>query len=300
MHRSGLIELDAVIAVARRGSFRSAASALDMSPSALSNAVAGLEQRLGVRLFNRTTRSVSLSAAGTDFVARVAPALSNIHLAMTAARDHQDAPQGLLRINCSSGAAHQILKPLALEFVRRHPSVTLELATDSRMIDIVVAGFDAGIRRKDAIPRDMIALPIGAALRFAVVGSPAYLARHAAPRNPLGLLKHRCIRIRWPNGMLYPWEFVRGREKHELDVPGPLLFDDQSLMLEAALSGAGLAYLSEWVVTEHVAAGRLQRVLVDWMPTYPGLCLYYPQNRHPPAALRAFSALAREARKQQR
>jgi DNA-binding transcriptional LysR family regulator len=297
MHKSGLVELDAVVAVAPRGSFRGAAHQLGMSTTARGNSDAGLESRLGVRLFNRTTRSVSLSAAGAEFVAKVTPALSDIHDAMAGVHSHRDTPRGTLRINCAAGAARRILKPILLEYMRRFPEVNVDLVTEGRMVDIVVDGFDAGIRLNDTVPRDMIAVPIGSHVRYAVVGSPAYFEDHPRPRTPKSLMEHRNIRIRLPSGAIYRWEFERNGEALELDVPGTLMLDEPTLMLEAALEGAGLAYLSEWSVAPFVAAGRLVRVLKDWTPSSPGLCLYYPANRHPPAALRSFIQVLREAGK---
>lgn len=294
MHKSGMIELEVVIAVARHGSFRAAAGDLGMSPTAVGHAVAGLEARLGVRLFNRTTRSVSLSAAGADFVAKVAPALSDIQAAMETVNSHRDTPRGTLRINSSISGARQVLVPVVLEYLDRYPDMQVELIADKRLIDIVVEGFDAGIRPAESIPRDMIAIPLGATLTFAVVGSPAYFARHPRPVVPGDLAAHRGIRARMPNGSVFRWEFERDGETLDIDVPGPLILNEADLMLEAALAGAGLTYLPEWVVADAVAGGRLVRVLADWTPPLPGLCLYYPGRRHLPAGLRAFIDLIRE------
>ncbi len=295
MSRSGLTEFEAVVAVARRGNFRAAAVELGMSPSALSHAVAALEARLGVRLFNRTTRSVSLSEAGTQFVARVAPALSDIRQAVEAVNSHRDTPAGLLRINSSVGAARQILRPVILDYLRRYPEMRVDLVTEGRLIDIVVDGFDAGIRLADTVPQDMIAIPFGPPQRFAVVGSPGYFAANPTPRVPADLAAHRCIRSRLPSGALYRWEFERRGEACAVDVQGPLTLDEPTLMLEAVEAGVGLAYLTEWNAAAGLAAGRLVRVLEDWIPPLPGLCLYYPGRRHVPAGLRALIALIRES-----
>jgi DNA-binding transcriptional LysR family regulator len=203
MNRSGLVELDTVVAVARLGGFRAAAIELGVSPTSVSNAVAGLEARLGVRLFNRTTRSVSLSEAGEQFIAAVGPALSDIHAAMQATKSRRGRPAGTLRLNCPVEAARQILVPVVLKFQRRYPEVGVDIVTDAQLIDIVAKGFDAGIRTRDAVPGDMIAVPFGPELRFVVVGSPAYLRDHPAPAKPGDLTAHRCIRARWPSGALY-------------------------------------------------------------------------------------------------
>ncbi|PZM10898.1 LysR family transcriptional regulator [Rhizobium tubonense] len=294
MHKSGLIELEAVIAVARHGSFRAAATELGMSSTALSHAVAGLEARLGVRLFNRTTRSVSLSEAGEGFVATVAPALSDIHGAMEAVNDRRHTPGGTLRINSSVGAARRILTPIVLKYLRRYADMKVDLVTDGRLVDIVVDGFDAGVRTVDNVPKDMIAVPFGPSLRYAVVGSPGYFDTRPLPFIPQDLVAHTCLRSRLPSGIIYRWEFERDGEAHSIDVAGALTLDEPTLILEAARQGAGLAHLSEWSVEEDIVAGKLVRVLEDWTPLLPGLCLYYPSRRHMPASLRAFIALIRE------
>ncbi|WP_158904716.1 LysR family transcriptional regulator [Burkholderia sp. L27(2015)] len=294
MHKTGLVELNAVVAVARHGSFRAAAIELGMSSSALSHAVAGLEARLGVRLFNRTTRSVSLSAAGQEFVAEVAPALSSIQGAIESINSHRDTPTGTLRINSSVGAARQILAPVVLEYLRRYPEMRVDLVTEARMIDIVVEGFDVGIRTTDTVPGDMIAVPFGPIRRHAVVASPAYFAQNAPPRTPGDLLAHRCIRARLASGTIYRWEFERGGEALSIDVPGSLTLDDPTLMVEAALGGAGIVHVAQWSVAADIAAGRLVPVLEDWTPPLSGLCLYYPGRRHVPAGLRALIDLIRE------
>jgi DNA-binding transcriptional LysR family regulator len=292
MHKSGMVELDAVVAVSRRGSFRAAAVDLEMSPTALSHAVKGLEARLGVRLFNRTTRSVSLSQAGEQFIARIAPALSEIRSAMEGVNSLRDKPAGTLRINASVGAARQVAASIVLEYLRTYPDMRVDLVTEGRMIDIVAAGFDAGIRTRDVVPRDMIAVPFGADQRFVVVGSPTYFAEHPPPRSPGDLVRHRCIRARWPSGGLYRWEFAQRTETLAIDVPGVLTLDEPMLMREAALAGAGLAYLREVWIAEDVAAGRLVKVLNRWMPSSPELCLYY-SGRIVPASLRAFIEIVR-------
>jgi DNA-binding transcriptional LysR family regulator len=244
MPKSGLTEYEAVIAVARRGNFRAAAVELGMSPSALSHAVATLETRLGVRLFNRTTRSVSLSAAGEQFIARIAPALSEIRDAVEAINSLRDTPTGLLRINTSVGAARQILQPIIFEYLRRYPRMKVDIVTEGRLVDIVLDGFDAGIRLRESVPQDMVAIPFGPDQRWAVVGSPEYFQSNPAPETPADIVRHRCIRSRLPSGTIYRWEFARRGEEAAIDVQGPLTLDEPSLILEAACSGLGLAYLA--------------------------------------------------------
>ena len=294
MLKTGLTEFDAVVAVARLGSFRAAATELGMSSSALSHAVAALEARLGVRLFNRTTRSVSPTDAGEQFIARIAPALADIGGAIEGINSHRDTPVGTLRLNTSAGAARMILTPIILDYLRRYPDMNVVLVTEGRLVDVVGQGFDAGIRIAEAVPQDMIAVPIGGDIRMSVVGSPAYFAGRERPRVPADLLRHRCIRARMATGQIWRWEFEQRGEAVEIDVPGALTLDEMTLMMEAALAGAGLACLSEWSVREHVAAGRLIAVLEDWNQPYPGLCLYYPGRRYVPAGLRALIDLIRE------
>jgi DNA-binding transcriptional LysR family regulator len=293
MNRSGLVELDTVVAVARLGGFRAAAIELGVSATSVSNAVAGLEARLGVRLFNRTTRSVSLSEAGQQFIAAVGPALSDIHAAMEAINSRRGRPVGTLRLNCPVEVARQILVPVVLEFQRRYPEVEVDVVTDPQLIDIVAKGFDAGIRTRDAVPGDMIAVPFGPELRFVVVGSPAYLRDYPAPATPRDLMAHRCIRGRWPSGALYRWEFAKRGRALTIDAPGILTLNESTLMRAAALDDAGLAYMWEAHVRGDLASGHLVSVLDDWMPSSPGFCLYHPDRRNVPAALSAFINMLR-------
>ncbi|HEV7443953.1 MAG TPA: LysR family transcriptional regulator [Steroidobacteraceae bacterium] len=295
MKRAAMADLEAVVAIARRGSFRGAARALDVSPTALSHAIATLEARLGVRLFNRTTRSVSLTAAGHAFVAEITPALGVIRGAMEGVNRHRATPVGALRINSSSNAARQVLAPVVFEFLRRFPEMKVDLVAEDRLIDIVAEGFDAGVRLGDTLAADMIAVPLGPAQDIAVVGAPDYFATHKPPRTPEELLKHDCIRARLPNGALYQWEFVRrGGERFHVDVPGRLTLDNADLTLQAAREGLGLAYSWRWLAAEHLAAGRLIEVLSGRTPSYGRFRLYYPSRKYVPAGLRAFIDLARE------
>lgn len=294
MTKTGLTEYEAVVAVGRLGSFRAAANELGMSASALSHAIAKLEARLGIRLFNRTTRSVSPTDAGEQFIARIAPALGEIGGAIEGINIHRDTPAGTLRINTSAGAARMVLTPIILEYLSLYPDMRIVLVTEGRLVDVVKQGFDAGIRLAEAVPQDMIAVPIGGDVRMLVVGSPCYFAHRSKPQVPADLLDHQCIRARMATGTIWNWEFERRGEAVEIDVPGKLTLDEMTLMLEAALAGAGLAYLNEWSVREHVASGRLVAVLEDWCQPYPGLCLYYPGRRHVPAGLRALIDLIRQ------
>lgn len=297
MLHPGLFELNAVAAISAHRSFRAAATELGISPSALSHAIASLERRLGVRLINRTTRSVSLSEAGERFLARISPALREIAGALEDVNEFRDTPAGTLRINLKERGAHEILRPVVARFLRRYPDMNVELMLEGRHIDIVAEGFDAGIRLAEAVPQDMIAIPCGPDSRFIVVGSPDYFARTSLPRSPSDLLKHECIRRRLPGGKLYHWEFEKRGEEMALDVPGRLTLDNDGLMVEAALEGLGLAFVSDFWVAGHLAAGTLQAVLEDWTPPFPGLRLYYPRHRHMTAGLRAFIDLLQEERR---
>lgn len=300
MRSSGLVELEAVGAVAHRRSFRAAAAELGVSRTALSSAVAGLERRLGVQLFHRTTRSVSLTEAGEQFIATVAPALAQIRGAIDAVNVHRATPTGTLRINSSLGAAHRILAPVVLEYLRRYPEMKVDIVTEGRLVDIVAGGFDAAIRMTESVPRDMIAVPFGMPVRFAVVGSRELFRGKALPKKPADLAAFPCICVRETSGAAYRWEFVRRGRRVSTEVRGALTLDAPTLMHEAALDGAGLAYLAEWSVFDDVKAGRLVHVLADWMPVSAKLALYYPANRHVPAGLRAFVALIRERAKEDR
>ncbi|HVJ42407.1 MAG TPA: LysR family transcriptional regulator [Dongiaceae bacterium] len=292
--RPSLVELDAVMAVAGQRNFRRAAAELGMSPSALSHAVAALEQRFGLRLFHRTTRSVALTEAGAQFLERLRPALAAVDAAMETVNNFRARPTGTLRINSSEGAARRLIAPVMLEYLRRYPEMQLELIAEGRMIDIVAEGFDAGIRIAAAVPQDMIAIPCSPPVRFTVVGAPDYFKRHKKPHSPADLLAHRCIRRRMPSGALAPWEFEKRGKALAIDVRGPLTLDSSDLMVEAALAGAGLAWVSEWSVADHLKSRRLIPVLADWTPPEPGLCLYYPGHRHVPASLRAFVDVTKE------
>lgn len=293
MSKNSLSELDAVLMVARYGKYRAAALELGMSTTALSNAVAKLERSLGVRLFNRTTRSVSLTEAGEQFVAQVAPALRDIHEAMEGVRSRQAVPAGMLRLNAFPTAAREIFASLVLPFQREHPQVHVDVVTEGRLVDIVAGGFDFGVRSADLVPADMIALPLGRPRRNVVVGSPAYLAAHGVPLVPQDLLAHACLRVRLPNGAIHRWPFEKDGQAVHIDVQGPFTLDEAGLARTAALASAGLTLAMESDVRDDIEAGRLVRVLEDWTPLLAPLSLYYPSRRNPTAAFKAFVDFAR-------
>jgi DNA-binding transcriptional LysR family regulator len=293
MKTPGISGLEAVLAVARHRNFRAAATELGVSTSALSHAVQALEATVGVRLFNRTTRSVALSEAGAQFVEAIAPAIATIHGAMEQVGQLREKPSGTLRINTSLGAARQVMS-LFTTFLQRYPEMKLDIVTEGRKIDFVSEGFDAGIRLARSVPLDMISVPFGRLQRFAVVGSPSYFATRDKPSSPADLMTHTCIRTRTANGVLEPWEFSRRGKSLRVDVKGMITLDQPTLMLEAVRAGLGLAYLTEFNVDADLAAGALVRVMPDWTPPFGDLCLYYAGHRHVPAGLRALIELIRE------
>lgn len=305
MHRieqSGLVfsELTGFATVAAHRSFRKAASELNVAPSTLSHAVAALEERLGVKLFHRTTRSVTLSEAGERFLARIEPALDQLGEAMETVNDFRATPRGTLRINTGAQAAMRVIEPFVLPFLQRYPDMRVEIATDGKLVDIVSAGFDAGIRLAESVPQDMVAVPCSPPARFVVVGAPSYFANHPRPIRPSDLTGHTCIRSRMPSGARLPWWFEKKGRSVEIDIDGPLTLDASELMVRAALGGAGLAWVAEWTAEPHLLRKELVKVLEDWSPTFPGLCLYYPPHRHLSAGLRAFVALIKELRPKSR
>ncbi len=292
-HPIDFTRLAAFVAVATHRSFRRAAVELGVSPSALSHSVRELEERLGVRLLHRTTRSVTPTEPGEQLLARLATSFRDMSDALEEINAFRDTPVGTLRINAAHVSAELVLAPLLARFVREYPRMRLEVVIDDNLVNVVAGGFDAGIRFGESIEQDMIAVPIGPRQRFAVVGAPAYFAARPRPETPHDLRGHACIRYRFPSGALLPWEFEQGQQVLDLDVEGPLTLGDQRLMIRAALDGAGLAFVFESMVTSLLAEGRLVRVLEDWCPPFPGFFLYYSSRRQVPAGLRAFIAMTR-------
>jgi DNA-binding transcriptional LysR family regulator len=294
MEHAALDDLAAVLAIARKGTFRAAAVELDMSTTALSHAIARLEASLGVRLFNRTTRSLSLTGAGRIFVDQVGPALQEVRGALEAVRSERDTPSGTLRINAAPFAAQAIMSPLVIEFLRRFPDMTVDLVTEGRLVDIVADGFDLGVRVAGLVPSDMIAVSLGRPQRFAIVAAPEYFEIHPKPMAPPDLLNHQCIRVRLPDGALFRWRFEKDGETLQLDVDGRVILDEAHLARAAVMENVGIGYFMEQNVSEDIAAGRLIRVLDDWTPPFPGLCVYYPNRRNLSAGVREFLALVRQ------
>ncbi|QHC95319.1 LysR family transcriptional regulator [Pseudomonas sp. R84] len=289
-------DLSVFLCTAQYLNFSKAAIELGLTPSALSHSVKALENRLGVRLFNRTTRSVALTEAGERLYARLKPAFRDIDDALEDLNHFRDKPSGNLRITSGRQACELVLLPIASEFLQVYPDIRLEVVESDALLDIVANGFDAGVRFGDRLEADMVSLPIGPPMRSVVVGSPAFFERHAAPQKPEDLHGLPCIRHRYPSGSMYRWEFERGGIAQEIEGNGPLTLGDVSLMVGPALQGLGLAYVFEDMVSEHLASGLLVQVLADWCPFYPGLHLYYPSRRHVPAALKAFIDFVRNRR----
>ncbi|MFL9945947.1 LysR family transcriptional regulator [Paraburkholderia agricolaris] len=294
MRRAGLSELTAFVAIAHQRSFSAAARTLGVSPSALSHAMRGLEARLDVRLFNRTTRSVALTEAGEQLLRRVGPAIADLEDAVNEVASARDRPSGSIRISASESGAKAIVRHVLPDFLATYPDIHVEFVVDTRLVDIVADGFDAGIRVLEDVPRDMVAIRFGADMRFAAVASPDYLAQHAAPKAPHDLAQHRCIRFRFESGALYRWDLEYHGKSASIDVDGPMTLGNLNVMVEAALVGIGIAWVPDYLVVEHLASGRLVQVLAEWSPSFPGVCLYYPANRHPPTALRLFAQAVRD------
>ncbi|WP_082572306.1 LysR substrate-binding domain-containing protein [Brevundimonas sp. Root1423] len=288
-------ELRTFVEVARRRSFRDAADVLGVSRSALSHAISTLESRLGVRLLNRTTRSVSLTPAGEALLLRAPSVIRDLDDLLNAVGHGQDEVVGVLRINAEPLAGRWLVQNALPSFTARHPGVSLDLVTDGRFIDIVAEGFDAGVRLGSAVQQDMVAVPFGGEIRFLAVASPDYLAAHGRPTMPQDLLRHQCVRQRLPSGKRYRWEFARGAEEIVIDVPGALSLNDNGLMRDAAAAGLGIALVPEPTVAAELRDGSLIQVLENWTPPEPGHCLYYSGHRLVPAPLKAFIGVVREA-----
>ena len=280
-----LNDLQAFLAVARARSFTRAAAQLGVSQSALSQALRGLEAKLGLRLLTRTTRSVATTEAGERLLRAIGPPLEEIDAGLASLNELLDKPAGTIRITAHDHAIEAVLWPALLKLLPDHPGINVEVVIDYGLTDIVAERIDAGIRTGEMVAKDMIAVRIGPNLRTAVVGAPGYFAAHPAPKSPQDLTAHRCINLRLPTrGGLYAWEFEKGGREVNVRVEGQLTFNGTAPMLEAALAGFGLAYVPEDTAQPYIDAGRLIRVLGDWCPPYPGYHLYYPSRRQPTAA----------------
>jgi len=281
-------ELSAFVEVARERSFRRAAARLGLSPSALSRVIRGLEERLGTRLLNRTTRSVAPTDAGTELYERLAGAMAEISQAVASVGEHTDKPSGKLRLNLPKLVASVVFAGRFKAFGEAHPGIRLELTVDDGFTDIVAGGFDAGIRSAESLPRDMIAVPVTGKMRAVVVGAPSYFEAMPKPKLPLDLKQHRCINYRFHNtGALYRWSFTKRGKEMSLTVEGCVSVNDVDLCIQAAVDGAGLAYVLESYARREIESGRLVTVLDDWCVPFGGFHLYYPSRRQMPASLKA-------------
>jgi len=285
MKRDELGDLAAFLVVAEERSFTRAAARLGTSQSALSHTVRRLETRLGLRLLTRTTRSVSPTEAGERLAETLRPAFDGIEARIDALSELRDRPAGTIRITSGEHAAHKVLWPVIERLLPLYPDVTIEIATDYRMVDLAEGRFDAGVRLGEHLADDMIAVPIGPDIRMIVVGSPAYFAGHPEPRTPHDLTDHACINLRLPTrGGLYVWEFEKDGRPLNVRVEGPLVVNDMNLVRQGALAGLGLSIVMEDQVEVDIAEGRLIPVLEDWSPPFPGYHLYYPSRRQPTPA----------------
>lgn len=266
--------------VARERSFTRAAAQLGMSQPALSRSMRQLEERLGVRLLSRTTRSVSPTEAGEQLLRVIAPRFEEIDTELAQLNAFRDKPAGRLRITAGEHAAISIMQPVLGRLLPQHPDLNIEVIVDYGLTDIVAEGYDAGIRLGEQVAKDMIAMRVGPELRMAVVGSPDYFRRYVRPKSPHELTQHNCITIRLPtHGGIFAWEFEKKGQELKVRVEGQLVFNNIAMRLSAALEGLGLAYMPEDLVHSHIASGALVRVLADWCPPFPGYHLYYPSRR---------------------
>jgi DNA-binding transcriptional LysR family regulator len=282
-------QLRAFVAVGELLSFSRAAEALGVSPSALSQMVRGFEERVGVRLLNRTTRSVALTDAGENLFQRVRPAVSELGAAIGQVRRYRERPSGTVRVHAFRSAADTYIEPILPAFAQVYPDVVLDITLDDEVVDMVAGGFDAAIRIGEVIERDLIALRLGPDLRQVAVASPGYLAAHGRPEHPRDLLHHRCIRWRWPgHATPYAWEFFENGSWFSVAVDGPLIFNDKEMALRATLQGIGIGFSADNAVADEIADGTLVPLLEQWSAPFPGLFLCYPQQRQMAPALRAF------------
>ncbi len=287
-----LNDLNAFVAVARAGGFREAARLANVSASAMSEAVRRVETQLGVRLLNRTTRTVAPTEAGAGLLARLAPALTEMETALDTVNRYRDNPTGTLRLNVPVSVARLVLPSIVTPFLAEYPDIVLEVLAEESFVDVLAAGCDAGIRYEERLEQDMIAVPIGPRVqRMAVAASPAYLDRHGRPEHPRDLVHHACLRGRFPSGNMPTWDFGREGETLRVNPTGPLVVligGAMDLAVDAAIAGSGIVYLFEEWLQPHIDSGALEPLLQSWWPSFPGPYLYYPGRRLMPAPLKAF------------
>ena len=285
MKRTNLNDLVAFLTVARERSFTKAAAKLAISQSSLSHLIRDLEERLGIRLLTRTTRSVAPTEAGERLLNTIGPRLDEVETELVSLSELRDKPSGTIRITSTDYATDTILWPKLIPLLRKYPDIKVEIITDYGLTDIVTERYDAGVRPGEQVAKDMIAVRIGPDIRMAVVGAPSYFRERPEPKKPQDLVHHECINLRLPtHGGLYAWEFERGNRELRVRVEGQLTFNGIAQMLNAALAGFGLAYVPDDLVQPHLAKLRLKRVLEEWCQPYSGYHLYYPSRRQPSAA----------------
>ena len=292
--RSDFADLSYFLEIAKHRNFRRAGLELGISASALSHALRGLEERLGVRLLNRTSRSVTLTAAGEELRAAILKPFDEIGRSMDVLNQFRDAPVGQIRLSVPTEAADFVVGPVLPVFLERYPEVEIEISVSNHMIDVIDSGFDAGIRYGGTVPEDMIAQRLAPDFRWVVVAAPAYLERFGTPAHPSALQNHRGVRIRIGDESIYRWEFERGEEQIAVDVPGSLLIDQGHVALPAVKQGSALMYVPDFMAAHLVRDGVLMTILDDWAASGPGFHIYYSSRRHVPAGLRLFVELVRE------
>ncbi|MDY1046692.1 LysR family transcriptional regulator [Pseudomonas coleopterorum] len=294
LSRANLADIIYFLAIAKHQSFSRASVEVGISASALSHAMKGLEARLGVRLLNRTTRSVTLTAAGEELQGLVSHPVTDISNALETLNRLRDEPAGRIRLNVLSDGAKLLLGPVLPVFVERYPDIEVDLTVTNRMIDVIGEGHDAGIRFGGTVPSDMIAQRLSPDVRWSVVGTPGYLERFGVPTHPEQLKEHRCLKIRLGNARLYDWEFVKDGQKLEVQVPGAITIDETRVGVALVTRGAGLMYVPERVIARYIEDGTVQEVLKDWAHTDPGFHIYYSSFRQVPVGLRLLIDLIRE------
>jgi DNA-binding transcriptional LysR family regulator len=294
MDRPSLSDLTAFVAVSTHRSFRRAADELGAAPSTLSHAIRSLEDRLGVRLLNRTTRSVSPTEAGLQLLDRLRPVLGQLDEALDGVAAFRGRVAGTVRVNAPRLGAAIVVRKIMPLMATRFPDVTVDIVAEGRLVDIVSGGFDAGVRLASMVPLDMIAMPLSNDFRYMCVASPAYLERAGVPTTPDDLKHHQCVGHRLPSGKLYRWEFERGRTVSKIDAPAAVVLDDEDLMIDAAIADLGIAYVPALAARPAMARGEVREVLSDWTQATEAVKVYYPSRRAVPPALRAFLDVVQE------
>jgi DNA-binding transcriptional LysR family regulator len=294
--RADLADFSYFVAIARHRSFRRAGLELGVSASALSHSLKGLESRIGIRLLNRTNRSVTLTAAGQALLAQIEPSFATIGAAVEGLNRYRAEPMGRIRLNVLEHASSLLLAKVLPIFVERYPGIEIDVAVSNHLVDVIAQGADAGIRYGGTVPEDMIAQRLSADIRWVVVASPGYLERFGTPAHPRELMDHRCLRIRLGDDSVYRWEFEQGTDELALDVPGAITIDSTPFALDLVSDHVGLAYLPEPCVLPLVQSGKLRIVLADWTSTGPGFHIYYSGRRQLPTGLRLLIELIRELR----